>query len=178
MATTVNNSSLTTTTSDRIILNGVTYGTQTSSETSNCDEVYNRIMTIPAYAVDVQGNMTQDFVSIVSATPLPNSAGDVEFQNFRYARITNLDDRYGISIKIADDTDPRTAKQVYVVTIPAGASYIVHSPRFYAGSSNITAQDIYGRTASSNRVFAVYAIAEDEETPGDGCDIEVFVVTK
>ena len=66
MATTVNNSTLTTSTTDRIILNGVTYGSTTSVNSTNSDEVYNRIMTIPAYAVDNQGNMTQDFVSIVS----------------------------------------------------------------------------------------------------------------
>ncbi len=177
MATTVNNSNLTTTTSDRIILNGVTYGGQTSSETSNCDEVYNRIMTIPAYEEDDKGGMTQDFVSIVSATPLPNSAGDVEFQKFEYARITNLDDTYPISIRIADDVDPRIAKQVYVVDVPAGSSYIVHSPSFHANSANIDAQDVMGARATKNRVFAVSAIAHPG-TLDDGCDIEVFVVTK
>ncbi|QDP66743.1 MAG: hypothetical protein GOVbin5978_19 [Prokaryotic dsDNA virus sp.] len=178
MATTVNDSKLTTTTSDRIILNGVTYGGQTSSEINNCDEVYNRIMTIPAFAVDGQGAMTQDFVSIVSATPLPNSAGDVEFAKFVYARITNLDDRYPIAIRVADNVDPRQATMVYVVQIPAGTSYIVHSAGFFADDQNINAQQVYGRSASNNRVLAISAVASNEENTGDGCDIEVFVVTK
>ncbi len=175
MATTVNNSTLTTTTSDRLILNGVTYGSTTTLEQSNSDEVYNRIMTIPAYK-ESGGVMTQDFVSIVSATNAPNSAGDVDINYFQYARITNLDDQYPIWIKITDNTSTVSVGMSYVVRVPKGSSYIAYKPEFFANSRDINAQTV--ETARTyNSAFVVSAIA-DKNTGSDGVDIEVFVVTK
>lgn len=175
MATTVNNSSLTTGTNDRIILNGVTYGSTTSVDKSNCDEVYNRIMTIPAYA-ESGGTMTQDFVSIVSATASPNSAGDVDIAKFQYGRITNLDDTYPIWIKVTDNIASGSVAAAYVVQVPAGTSYIVHSPIFFANTRDIDAQTVE-KARTQNREFVISAVAA-EATGQAGCDIEVFVVTK
>ncbi len=175
MATTVNNSTLTTTTSDRLILNGVTYGSTTTLEQSNSDEVYNRIMTIPAYR-DTNGVMQQDFVSIVSATDAPNSAGDVDINYFQYARITNLDDTYPLWIKITDDTSSANVNACYVVRVPKGSSYIAYKPEFFATNRDINAQTVES-ARTYNRAFVVSAIA-DKNTGTDGIDIEVFVVTK
>ena len=175
MATTVNNSTLTTTTSDRIILNGVTYGSTTNLEQNNSDEVYNRIMTIPAYR-EAGGVMQQDFVSIVSATQPPNSAGDVDITKFQYARITNLDDTYPIWVKIADGTNSVNVGACFVVRVPAGSSYITYKPEFFADTRDINAQTVEDARAY-NSAFVLSAIA-DENTGIDGVDIEVFVVTK
>ena len=132
-------------------------------------------MTIPAYD-ETGGTMTQDFVSIVSATDAPNSAGDVDIAKFQYGRITNLDDTYPIWVKITDNITSGSVAATYVVQVPAGASYIAHSPTFFANARDIDAQTVENARAN-NRQFVVSAVAKKEAGQA-GCDIEVFVVTK
>ena len=179
MATTIKDATLTTTTTDSIVLNGVTYGNTTTKTSSNSDEVYQRIMNIPAYK-ESGGTTTQDFVSVMSATAAPNSAGDVDFSKFQYARFTNLDDTYPIYLKINDlngvcDTSG-TVRAAYSVKIDPGSSYVTHSPIFFSKSSDIAGSDVMGSRAE-NSSFTAFALSLKDAGEA-GCDLEVFVVTK
>ena len=173
MATTVQDATLTSVITDSVTLNGTTYGGVTTSTLTNIDEVYQRIMTIPAYV-----DRTQDFVSLIAATNAPNSAGDIDVTKFSYARFTNLDDNYPVYLRVTNndgvcDTNPASA--TYVVLLNPGASFLLQDHVFLAGAGTIEGRDAIN-TNNHNRFFTVYALAVPEAA--DGCDLEMFVATK
>jgi len=69
MATTVVNSTFTSTVTDSISLNSKAYGNTNTVTISSCNEAYERILSIPAYAVEP----AQDFIPILSCTAAPES---------------------------------------------------------------------------------------------------------
>ena len=62
MATTVVNSTFTSTITDSISLNSKAYGNTNTMTISSCNEAYERILSIPAYGTDP----AQDFIPILS----------------------------------------------------------------------------------------------------------------
>lgn len=170
MATTIKNSSFVSTVTDSVVLNGVSYGNSNSNTYTTCNEVLQRIITIPHA---VSGG--QDFVSIFGANATPDGAGDVTFSEFKYARITNLDDTNSVYIKITDQdgiASSATPTSAFVVEIPAGMSFILPSGNFDAKHS----ADIDGNTFTSstahNTTMKVYALGVTAAV-----DIEFLVVT-
>ena len=173
MATTVQDATLTSVITDSVTLNGTAYGGVTTSTLTNIDEVYQRIMTVPAYDVG-----RQDFVSLIGATNAPNSAGDIDVTKFSYARFTNLDDNYPVYLRVTNNVgvcDSANPSATYVVLLNPGASFLLQDHVFLAGSGLIEGRDVVDSN-NHNRDFTVYALAVAEAT--DGCDLEIFVATK
>ena len=84
MATTITNATCTLTVSESVSLNGKNYGNSNSTAISSCNEVYERILHIPAASESVC------FQTVLTLTPEPDNNGDVTFAEFEYARFTNL----------------------------------------------------------------------------------------
>lgn len=173
MATTVQDATLKSIITDSVTLKGTTYGGVTTSSLANSDEVYQRIMTVPAYDVG-----RQDFVSLIGATDAPNSGGDVDVQKFSYARFTNLDSNYPLYLKITNQNgvcDSSTETSAYAIILNPGASFLLQDSVFLAAQGAIVGADISDAT-NYNRYFTVFALADIGAT--QGIDVEIFVVTK
>lgn len=174
MATTVQDAILTSVITDSVTLNGTTYGGVTTSTLTNSDEVYQRIMTVPAFDPG-----RQDLVSLVGLTRRANSAGDVSVMKFHYARFTNLDDNFPVYLVFTDNNgvcDSNPARLSYGIVLPPGASYLLQSHVFLANQGPITGADMVD-PSNYNAELTVYAVADNAS--GDaGSDVEVFVVTK
>jgi len=184
MATTITNATCTTIVSESISLNGKNYGNTNTTAISSCNEAYERILHIPAAGAAVEGGFAgQCFVNVLTLTPAPDTAGDVSFDEFEYARFTNLDSEYPIWLKINDEVicstgTAKAATQSYAVKLEAGKTFILPSSQYMAttGDINCTAiLELGGKrealTMPTN--LSVSAIAHTTV-----CDLEMFVVTK
>ena len=175
MATTIVNSTFTTTVTDGITLNGKTYGNTNTKAIGSCNEAYERVLTIPA------ASATQCFIPILSATPTPDSGGDITFEEFEYARFTNLDSEYPIWLKFTNTagifTNPATSTQTFCVKLDAGMSYIMPSSQYLADDADIDCSAIISeggkRSLSIPTSWTVHAVSHTTD-----CDLEMFVVTK
>ena len=169
MATTIKNASFNSTIIDRVTLNGVNYGNTNIKSISACNEVVQKIVTIP-YSTASQGH-----VALFGANAVPDTAGDVTFSEFKYARITNLDDTNSIILKITDqDGSASSATPTCTITfeIPAGMSFIVPSGEFdCSDDADFSGQNI---TSSStwNTTMKISAVAVTADV-----DVEFVVVT-
>ena len=169
MATTIKNASFTSTVTDGVTLNGVNYGNTNAKTISDCNESLQKIVTVP-FSTGSQGH-----VSIFGANVTPDSAGDVTFSEFKYARITNLDDTNSVILKITDqDGSASSATPTCNITfeLPAGLSFIIPSGQFDCSDS----EDFSGTGITSSTVWnttmKVSAVAVTADV-----DIEFFVVT-
>ena len=169
MATIIKNASFTSTITDRVALNGVNYGNTNTKSISNCNESFQKIVTIPF------STSSQSWVSLFGADGAPDVAGDVTFDEFKYARITNLDDTNSLFIQITNDTKGSggggTVNGAVLWEVPAGMSFIVPSLQFDAGTSTLTGTSLTSSTVYNTGV-AVYAVAITADV-----DAEIFVVT-
>lgn len=169
MATTIKNASFTTTVTDAVTLNGVTYGNTNSKSISACNESLQKIVTVP------HADGSQDFVSLFGANATPDSAGDVTFSEFKYARITNLDDTNSVYIQLTDQDGSAGAGSVTAAVafeIPAGMSFIVPSGQFDVAHSAALDGSGYTSSTAPNSKFKVLAVAITAAV-----DVEIFVVT-
>ena len=169
MATTIKNASFTATVSDAVTLNGVKYGNTNAKSISNCNESLQKIVTIP------QADGSQDFVSIFGANLTPDTAGDVTFAEFKYARVTNLDDTNSVFIQLTNQDGSAGAGSVtssIVFEIPAGMSFIIPSGQFDSSDSAALDGSAYTSSTVFNTTMKVMALAVTADV-----DIEFFVVT-
>ena len=169
MATTIKNASFTSTVTDGVTLNGVNYGNSNTKAISNCNESLQKIVTVPF------STGSQNYVSLFGANVTPDSAGDVTFSEFKYARVTNLDDTNSVFIQITDQdgsSSSATPTSAIVMEIPAGLSFIIPSGQFDCSDSAL----ITGLSLSSSTVYnttmKVSAVAITADV-----DVEIFVVT-
>ena len=175
MATSIVNAAFTTTVTDSITLNGKAYGNTNTHAISSCNEAYERIFTLPAVSEE------QCFIPILSATPEPDSGGDVTFSEFEYARFTNLDTVNPIWLKFTNTsgicTSTETSSQTFCVKLDAGMSYITPSSQWLAATGDINCTTILGHGGKGSLAlptsWTVHAIAHTAS-----CDLEMFVVTK
>lgn len=169
MATTIKNASFTSTITDRVALNGVNYGNTNTKAISACNEVVQKIVTIP------KADGSQDFVSLFGANLTPDTAGDVTFSEFKYARITNLDDTNSIFIQLTDQDGSAGAGTVtaaVVFEIPAGMSFIVPSGQFDVAHSAALAGAAYTSSTVFNTKMKIMVLAVTADV-----DVEFVVVT-
>ena len=169
MATTIKNASFTSTVTDGVTLNGVNYGNTNTKAISGCNESLQKIVTVP-FSTGSQG-----YVSIFGANATPDSAGDVTFTEFKYARITNLDDTNSVMIKITDQDgsgSSATPTCAIMIEVPAGLSFILPSGQFNCDDSADFAGENITSSSSWNSTMKVSAVAVTADV-----DIEFFVVT-
>ena len=119
MATTVTPATLTTTISESITLNGVTYDKTTTKS----------IASVAVYSSTVhqlKGNTTHAIVNFVSDP----TSGRFDTEDFKYMRITNLDDTNAVNISLTDASDAAVGFQ-----LNAGESFILSALNIDANTS-------------------------------------------
>ena len=147
MATTVTASTLTVTISESYTLNGVSYGnTSTKSYTSN-GQVLQRILN-----VSTTDPAIIDFGSA-------DAAGQVVVGDYKYFRITNLDDTNFITLALYNGAD------TFFYKLLAGDTFVLMSNEMDAIDSSRT----FGAFADITQIKA------DADTAA--CDIEIIAVT-
>ena len=150
MATSVRNATLKVTIEEEINLNGVRQGAKNVKRISDINEVYKRIVTIPASEVTV----------VLFSTAV--AAGTFIEGDIRYIRLTNKDDTNYIILNIEGDSSTD-----FSVRLDPGASFLITSTNTsgvvdYADISGATLEDLTGVKATANSAAS---------------DLEVFVAS-
>lgn len=153
MATTVQAADLQVTITESYSLNGVSYGNTVNKIYSSNGEIVQRVMAIQSQG---RGANWTDILNFGAA----DSAGQVDVSNYKYFRITNLDDTNFLELRITGASNTS-----YFVKVKAGESYLLMDNEMDAETSSTTV----GTLAD------VTAIAANANT--DGIDIEFMCVT-
>ena len=93
MATTVTAADLNVTITESYTLNGVSYGNTTNKSFTDNGEIVQRIMKIASAARGVNWTDILNFGA-------EDSAGQVDVTNYKYFRITNLDDTNYLELRV------------------------------------------------------------------------------
>ncbi len=101
MATTIVPSNLTVTISESYTLNGVDYGNTMNKTYIDNGQVSQRVMSISPKTV---GEETNHFTTILSLNTL-DAKGQVVRADYKYFRITNLDDANTLNLRFFNDSD-------------------------------------------------------------------------
>lgn len=170
MATIIKNASFTSSITDSVVLNGVTYGNNNRKSISACNEAVQQVVTVPA------SSASQGSIVLFGANAAPNGSGDVTFDKFKYARITNLDDTNSVFVSVSDidgvGGNASATTAYFTVEVPAGMSFVIPSLNFDCSDSaaldgkSLTHSTAYNSTARID----VVAITAD-------VDVEFMVVT-
>jgi len=152
MATTVTAENLTVTITESYTLNGVSYGNTMNKTYTNNGEVYQRIMAIQA---DAGRSSWTNIINFGAA----DSAGQADITNYKYFRITNLDDTNFLELRVTGTADS------FFVKIKAGESFLLMDNEIDAIASSIT-------IGTLTDITQIAAIANT-----DGVDIEFIAVT-
>ena len=170
MATTIRNTTLTTSITDSIALNGVRYGNTNAKTIGSCNEAIQRVVTIPA------SSGSQGSVPIFGANDDPNGAADVTFDNFKYARITNLDDTNSVFVSVSDidgvGGNPSGTSAYFTIEVPAGMSFILPSLNFDTSDSAALAGTSLTHSTAYNTTARIDVVAITADV-----DVEFMVVT-
>ena len=111
MGTTITQTTLITTISENISINGVEYGNTTSKTIDGNGKVDQRVMEINSVA----------FTSVFDFTAAaPDTAGSGVQNEFTYFRVTNTDDSVAVILELY-----LTADRISYIKIPAGSSFIL-----------------------------------------------------
>ena len=153
MATTVQAADLQVTITESYSLNGVSYGNTVNKIYSSNGEIVQRVMAIQSQG---RGANWTDILNFGAA----DSAGQADITNYKYFRITNLDDTNFLELRITGASNTS-----YFVKVKAGESYLLMDNEMDAETSSTTV----GTLAD------VTAIAANANT--DGIDIEFMCVT-
>ena len=122
MATTVTAENLTVTITESYTLNGVSYGNTMNKTYTNNGEVYQRIMAITAQA---RGSAWTNIINFGAA----DSAGQADITNYKYFRITNLDDTNFLELRVTGTADS------FFVKIKAGETFLLMDNEIDAAAS-------------------------------------------
>ena len=138
MATSVRNATLKVTIEEEITLNGVRQDSENIVRISDINEVYKRIVTIPASEVTV----------VLFSTAV--AAGTFIEGDIRYIRLTNKDDTNYIILNIEGDSSTD-----FSVRLDPGASFLITSTNTsgvvdYADITGATLEDLTGIKATAN----------------------------
>ena len=155
MATTIVPSNLTVTISESYTLNGVDYGNTMNKTYIDNGQVSQRIMTI---AAEGDGGTWTDILALSTA----DGQGQVVKTEYKYFRITNLDDTHTLHFRVATDTNEFHSFEVNpsssFLLMDAGVDYTTTS------GAAITFKDII-------------AIAGQSSHATESLDVEFVMVT-
>jgi hypothetical protein len=150
MATTVTTATLTQTISESITLNGITYDKTTT----------NTIASIANYScrvVQLKASTTHTLVRF-AADP---TSGKFDTDDFKYMRITNLDDTNAVNITFSEESNVGCAFQ-----LDAGESFVISS---LVVDSNTSGSAI---TSLGHSITDMFIVTGASET-----DVEIVVAT-
>ena len=152
MATTVIAADLTVTVTESYTLNGVNYGNTMNKTFTSNGEVIQRIMTIAAQS---RGSAWTNIINFGAA----DSAGIADITNYKYFRITNLDDTNYLELRVTGTADSLFVK------IKAGETFLLMDNEIDAVASS----------TSVGTLTDITQIGANANT--DAIDIEFVVVT-
>jgi len=147
MATTIDTADLTVTITESYTLNGVSYGNTTNKRFSSNGQVLQRIM-----------NVSTSDPAIINFGAA-DAAGQVTVGDYKYFRITNLDDTNFITLTLYNGADS------FFYKLLAGDVFLLMSNEMDAIASSTT----FGAFADITQIKA------DADTAA--CDIEIIAVT-
>ncbi len=155
MATTIVPSNLTVTISESYTLNGVDYGNTMNKTYIDNGQVSQRIMTI---AAEGDGGTWTDILALSTA----DGQGQVVKTEYKYFRITNLDDTHTLHFRVATDTNEFHSFEV----TPSSSFLLMDAGVDYTTTSGaaITFKDII-------------AIAGQSSNATESLDVEFVMVT-
>jgi hypothetical protein len=155
MATTIVPSNLTVTISESYTLNGVDYGNTMNKTYIDNGQVSQRIMTI---AAEGDGGTWTDILALSTA----DGQGQVVKTEYKYFRITNLDDTHTLHFRVATDTNEFHSFEV----TPSSSFLLMDAGVDYTTTSGaaITFKDII-------------AIAGQSSHATESLDVEFVMVT-
>ena len=112
---------LTVTITESVTLNGAARGSTNTLTVAGVDDVYHRIITVPA-------NVDTTLVNFHATVGVSDSSLDVE--NVKYIRCTNLDSSNPINLSLQVDVgeDDSAADASATILLEAGKSFIMGSP--------------------------------------------------
>ena len=125
MATTVTAADLTVTITESYDLNGVGYGNTMNKTFTSNGEVYQRVMRIAAGS---RGSAWTDIINFGSV----DDAGQADITNYKYFRVTNLDDTNYLELRVTGTADS------FFVKIKAGESFLLMDNEIDALASSTT----------------------------------------
>jgi type IV pilus biogenesis protein CpaD/CtpE len=157
MATTVTAADLNVTITESITLNGVVYGNSKTTTITSNTKAEQRIMSIAG-----KGESGNTYTTIIGFGS-EDSASDVRSEDFKYVRITNLDNSSTLNLRLSNGTD-----FVYM-PIEAGDSIVLMG----SGIDHTVA----GEGNQANTIVAFTAIAAQSNETSTAIDIEFLVVT-
>ena len=105
MATTVTPATLTTTITESITLNGVVYDKTTTKAIAD-------VATYNSRVYQLKGSTSHSLINFVSDP----TSGRFDTEDFKYMRITNLDDTNAINISLTDASDAGLGFQLNAAT--------------------------------------------------------------
>ena len=158
MASTIENSTLKVTLTERIVLNGRDQGSTNELSITDINEVSKRIITVTT---------TESVIATFSAAVA--SAGHYVAADVRYIRFTNKDDTNFITLTFRNQDNDEAA-----IKLDAGQSFIWNGDNVNGMGAVFNAtQD--ADAASSANFGSLTNIQADADT--DSCDLEVFVAS-
>lgn len=157
MATTVTAADLNITITESINLNGVTYGNNKTTVVSTNTKAEQRIMTIAA-----KGESSNVYTTIIGLGTA-ESASDVRSADFRYFRITNLDNVHTLNLRLSNGTD-----YVYMVVEANDTMVLMGSGIDHTAASEGN---------QPNNIVAFTEIAAQSNDNENTVDIEFLIVT-
>jgi hypothetical protein len=143
---------LTTTISESVVLNGAVRGTTNTVTTTGINNVYERIVTCPQLQVTVLAA----FDSSAAGT-----AVEIDKEDVRYIRITNLDSTNTLELAVVGTTT------LYQVELKAGESHILG-----AASAVMLAEE-----DTSPSFGTMLSLTNIQVKPAATLDVEIFVAS-
>lgn len=150
MATTVTTATLTQTISESITLNGITYDKTTTNTIASIANYSCRVMQLKASTTHTLASFASDPTNNV-----------FDSDDFKYLRITNLDDTNAINITLSDESDAGLGIQ-----LDAGDSFVLGALNIDANTSGAAL------TTLAHTVEKIMIVTGGAET-----DIEFVVAT-
>lgn len=157
MATTVTAADLNITITESINLNGVTYGNNKTTVVSTNTKAEQRIMSIAA-----KGEAGTTYTTIIGLGSV-DSASDVRSADFKYFRISNLDNANNLNLRLSNGTDYVYMKVEANDSMVLMASGIDHTA--------VSGGDV------ANTIVAFTEIAAQSDSAESSIDIEFLIVT-
>tara|TARA_R110000824_G_scaffold398338_1_gene602298 strand:+ start:678 stop:1163 length:486 start_codon:yes stop_codon:yes gene_type:complete len=159
MATTIVPATLKVTLTEKVTLNSKERGQTNTFSTSNITSFYERIITIPASAVE--GATTK----LLSFSDTVNDATSFLDTTVDHVRITNLDSSISVLLRVIAQSNANTR---FTIKLPPGKSFLLGTTKMAVTTTGaVWAED------EINEIHAFY-----EAAPSSAVDLEVIVGQK
>lgn len=163
MATTVRQTSITTTITEEVTINGRARNSIVKKTIAGIGEVFTNITEVTTTGTDLAKFEAAKGAGTFSTAS--SGAGHV-----KYIRITNLDDTNYVEISVSDHTTAASVTQMSAFRLDAGKTFMLSNLSFNA--SDDTADDDHELT-TSDTIANIRAVANSAS-----CDVEIVIASQ